>query len=219
MGSSDLISFDAVSTWRSGTVHPRRPTRPLFSNSDVLYTHCPKLTAMRVDGLPSDKSFSLLLRSSAAGWKSFMVDGSLGFFGPLSAKALLDHAATLENVRLEGCTEFTSTNIQQLLCSAPRLRRFHGISIDRLHNDLALPADELIQSEWVCTDLESFACKITRVPRPDLMKRTNGGLSASTTHTKGTIEASYQLQRRVYEQLGRLTKLRHLILGGRHWSV
>ncbi|KAG0061069.1 hypothetical protein BGZ89_011765 [Linnemannia elongata] len=159
------------------------PLDPCSAISDVLYTHCPKLTAMRVDGLPSDKSLSLLLRSSAAGWKSFMVDGS--------------------------------TNIQQLLCSAPRLRRFHGISIDRLHNkDLALPANELIQSEWVCTDLESFACKITRVPRPDLMKRTNGGLSASTTHTTGTIEASYQLQRRVYEQLGRLTKLRHLILGG-----
>ncbi|KAH7058033.1 hypothetical protein BKA57DRAFT_448401 [Linnemannia elongata] len=191
------------------------PLDPCSAISDVLYTHCPKLTAMRVDGLPSDKSLSLLLRSSAAGWKSFMVDGSLGFFGPLSTKALLDHAATLENVRLEGCTEFNSANIQQLLCSAPRLRRFHGISIDRLHNkDLALPADELIQSEWVCTDLESFACKITRVPRPDLMKRTNGGLSASTTHTTGTIEASYQLQRRVYEQLGQLTKLRHLILGG-----
>lgn len=191
------------------------PLDPCSAISDVLYTHCPKLTAMRVEGHPSDKSLSLLLRSSAAGWKSFMCDGSSGFFGKLSVKALLDHAATLENVRLEGCTAFTSTKIQQLLCTAPRLRRFHGISINRLdEKDLALTADELILSEWVCADLESFACKVTRVPRPDLRKRTNGRPLTSTMHTTGTIEASYRLQRRVYEQLGRLTKLRHLVLGG-----
>lgn len=183
--------------------------------SEVLHTHCPQLTAMRVDGHTSDKDLSFLIGSSAAGWISFMFDGSLGSFGPLSANALLDHAATLENLRLEGCTAFTSTNIQQLLCSAPKLKRFQGISINRLHEkDLSLRADELVQSEWVCTNLESFACKITRVPRPDLTKRTNGRPLTSTMHTTGTIEASYQLQRRVYEQLGRLTKLRHLVLGG-----
>ncbi|KAK3839479.1 MAG: hypothetical protein JOS17DRAFT_189067 [Linnemannia elongata] len=191
------------------------PLDPCSAISDVLYTHCPKLKAMRVDGHPSDKSLSLLLKSSAAGWKSFMCDGSSGFFGNLSVKALLDHAATLENVRLEGCTAFTSTKIQKFLCSAPNLRRFHGISINRLdEKDLALAADELILSEWVCADLESFACKITRVPRPDLRRRTNGRPLTSAMHTTGTIEASYRLQRRVYEQLGRLTKLRHLVLGG-----
>ncbi|KAF9125011.1 hypothetical protein BGW39_007735, partial [Mortierella sp. 14UC] len=184
--------------------------------ANVLYEHCPHLTAARFDGHPSDESLSFLIGASARGWKSFMFDGTQGsFFGRLSAKAILTHASTLENVRLEGCTAFTSTDIQQLFCSAPKLKRFHGISIDRLHEkDLALRADELVQSEWVCTGLESFACKITHVPRPDVLIRTNGRALTSPMHTTGTIEASYQLQGRVYEQLSRLCKLRHLVLGG-----
>ncbi|KAF9144398.1 hypothetical protein BG015_000125 [Linnemannia schmuckeri] len=191
------------------------PLDPCSVISEVLASHCPQLTAIRVDGQTHDKSLSLLLGSSATGWKSFMFNGSSDSFGPLSAKALLKHTETLENVRLESCPAFTSTNIQQLLCSAPRLRRFQGISINRLlENDLSLRADELVLSKWVCTNLESFACRITGVPRPDLTRRTNGRLLTSTMHTTGTIEESYQLQRRVYEQLGRLKKLRHLVLGG-----
>ncbi|KAG0371911.1 hypothetical protein BGX24_001002 [Mortierella sp. AD032] len=184
--------------------------------ADVLYEYCPQLTAARFDGQTCDEELSCLIGASAGGWKSFMLDGTYGsLFGRLSAKVLLAHAATLENVRLEGCTAFTSTDIQQLFCSAPKLKRFHGISIDRLdEKDLTLRADELVQSKWICTSLESFACKVTHVPRPDLTRRTNGRALKGIMHTTGTIEASYQLQGRVYEQLSRLTKLRHLVLGG-----
>ncbi|KAK3848404.1 MAG: hypothetical protein J3R72DRAFT_500147 [Linnemannia gamsii] len=50
------------------------------------------------------------------------------------------------------------------------------------------------------------------IPRPDVTKRSNDRPLEGPLH-RGTVEESRRIQRGVYEQLGRLTGLKQLILG------
>lgn len=78
-----------------------------------------------------------------------------------------------------------------------------------------LVVPDIIQSEWICRELESFKCKIGGIPRPDLQRQENGN------HLRGplpdprrfTMEQSQVLQRQVMTQLGKLTQLSELTLG------
>ncbi|KAF9400110.1 hypothetical protein BGZ76_007777, partial [Entomortierella beljakovae] len=75
-----------------------------------------------------------------------------------------------------------------------------------------LDVQDIIQSRWVCEKLEVLRIKITGIPRPDLLVRTNGRPLSGPLHT-GVMEDSYLLQRRIYSQLGALTHLTDLHLG------
>ncbi|KAF9139459.1 hypothetical protein BGX30_007925 [Mortierella sp. GBA39] len=190
--------------------------------AETLSTSCPALNVGVFGGQDldlTDQELAMLIESSAGGWRILAVDTHC-IFGPLSAAAVVvggRHARTLENFRVTtGNLDFPSPMIQELLCTATRLKRFEGRSF---HRDWApmihISAKDLVQGEWACKDLETFHCAIKDIPRPDIKTRKNGRPLVGRMHRGDSMEESLRLQRLVYEQLGRLRKLRELVLGYR----
>ncbi|KAG0273293.1 hypothetical protein BGZ95_010889 [Linnemannia exigua] len=186
----------------------------------TLREFCPKLTALKIEGSSSDRHFALLINScSVQGWKSLTIgegrprswknSGKAGF-GHLASEALLKHAGTLEHVRLQSCDGFNSAAIQQLLCTASQLKRFHAVFGNGTDKVVApgLSARDLVQSDWVCTELESFACRIYDIPRPDNALPSD----ANADPTLHSMYESLRVQKQIYERLATLTKLRELVV-------
>ncbi|KAK3839451.1 MAG: hypothetical protein JOS17DRAFT_729181, partial [Linnemannia elongata] len=193
---------------------------PLNFFSSLLQQHCPKLRNLFIlhewDAF-SDEGLADILRASTAGWKCLGLPQQPydpHAFGPLSIAALLRHAGTLENLRLDGSRLLPSSAIQELLSSAPSLRRFDAIRKDRsLVADFELDANDVVSGKpWVCSELESLKLRIVGVPRPDLTRRVNGRPLEGPLH-QGTMQESRRIQLGVYQQLGRLTNLKQLVLG------
>ncbi|KAF8933876.1 hypothetical protein BGZ58_006064 [Dissophora ornata] len=157
-----------------------------------------------------------LIDRGKGGWKKIVIYGCYECvcFDSLSAEALLKHASTLEILTMESAPGFSSKYIQQLLCTAPKLKEFYLLGPERLRDNVdgTLDVRDVVESEWVCTELEVFGCQIGNIPRPDIT-RTIDGHPASNYVVKGTLEESIDLQRRVCSQLGRLTRLTELTLG------
>ncbi|KAF9085401.1 hypothetical protein BGX29_001962 [Mortierella sp. GBA35] len=179
--------------------------------ASLLSQHCPKLAHLHMPGWRGciDGDMAALLDASQAGLRTLGFPRSWGdrnSFGPLSSAALLRNAATLGTL-----------TIQQLFASAPNLKRFDAIAEDRSREcDCQLEVQDIVNgSDWVCTSLESLKIQIVGIPRPDIQKHMSGrpfGEHQINLH-KGTMEASRDIQRQVYSQLGRLTKLKQLVLG------
>ncbi|OAQ25902.1 hypothetical protein K457DRAFT_140851 [Linnemannia elongata AG-77] len=190
--------------------------------AETLSTSCPGLNVGVFGGQDqdlTDQELATLIGASAGGWKTLAADTHC-VFGPLSAAAVVVgglHTRTLENFRVTtGIFNFPSPMIQELLCTATRLKRFEGRSF---HRDWApmihISAKDLVQGEWACKDLETFHCAIKDIPRPDIKTRKNGQPLVGRMHRGVSMEESLRVQRLVYEQLGRLRKLRELVLGYR----
>lgn len=212
----------------------------------IIQESCPNLTALCIDGQIPDAQFAKLLGSSRLGWKSIKIgdrlysgnseDITTKDFGPLAIKELLKHAGTLENVRFHNCCRISSESIQELLCTAPSLRRFHSVAISSFVKEATLDARDLVQSEWVCSSLESFACKITHIPRPDLTLQSTIeefianqnrfeldygptlAASFSSLSLGYSINESRRLQAQVYNQLARLPHVQDLILDTKRYT-
>ncbi|KAK3848420.1 MAG: hypothetical protein J3R72DRAFT_428976 [Linnemannia gamsii] len=168
----------------------------------------------------SDRDIARFIRrGSPAGWRQiiFRTNNPQGSckFGKESVKEVLKHAATLEVLRVEAAGYLSSLEIQELLCGLPKLKEFFVLGAVQLYvpPDPSLNASDVVASRWVCTDLEIFGCTIKGVPRPDIAWGEGADDYASdyASDTKAHRE-SIHLQRQVCAQLGRLTKLRELIL-------
>ncbi|KAG9061997.1 hypothetical protein KI688_006716 [Linnemannia hyalina] len=189
--------------------------------SSLLFRHCPKVVHLHLlEWYGSfDGDLAALLDASQAGWRTLGFPRSRsnsGVFGPLSSAALLRNAPTLENVRLDSAYDVSSSTVQKLFSAAPNLKRFDAIARDRSHTcDCQLDARDIVGgSDWVCTSLESLKIRIGGIPRPDILARSNlRPFDDDDELHKGTMEDSRRIQRRVYSQLGRLTKLKQLVLG------
>ncbi|KAK3848437.1 MAG: hypothetical protein J3R72DRAFT_429033, partial [Linnemannia gamsii] len=160
--------------------------------AQIISECCPRLTTLYIDGQTSDEQYARLLRASRLGWRTIRISNGYSVnregryqrtgvsggtetrtrvgFGAQAMEALLEHATTLVNVRLQDCDLVSSASIQRLLCTADRLKKFHVlVASPWLHIKCAsLDARDLVESEWACLGLESFACRITHIPRPDL---------------------------------------------------
>ncbi|KAF9906352.1 hypothetical protein EC991_000754 [Linnemannia zychae] len=193
---------------------------PLKLFSLLLRQHCPKLHNLFImHGWYSflDEELRDILNASTAGWRSLglpRLPFDIHEFGPLSVAALFQHIGTLENLRLDGNYYLSSVIIQRILSSAPKLRRLDMILKDRsLLADITFNATNIITGKpWDCPRLESLKVHIVGIPRPDLVKRRNGRPLDGPMH-RGNMEESRRIQRVVYEQLGRLTSLKQLVLG------
>lgn len=159
-----------------------------------------------------------LRRGSTTGWKRLIFSvtveqGPTYEFAADFFEALLKHASTLEVVRLEDECYADAEGINRLLCTAPNLKVLY-VSNDHKdgHSGGYLDAKAIVDSEWVCDDLEVFACEIRNIPRPDIT-RTILNQPATKFVQTGTVEESLDLQYRIYSKLARLTKLRELTLG------
>ena len=161
----------------------------------------------------NDPDIAQFIDMSSAKWRRLVFRESirpkLGIeFRFKSFEALLKHADTLEIFRLETRNSVEVKLIDQLLCAAPRLKELYLSGNYETHLGGWLDAREIVQSEWVCQDLEVFCCRIGNIPRPEIT-RTICQKPATKRHVKsGTMEESIDLQRRVYAKLARLTKLR-----------
>ncbi|KAF9188287.1 hypothetical protein BGZ51_000681 [Haplosporangium sp. Z 767] len=182
----------------------------------VIRSHCTKLRHLRLIFAPyEDEDLAQLIDSCASGWKSLIMPMRQEFdsFGPLSTAALLKHCHSLEDLCLNGCESIPSDALQNILCSAPNLKRFIAMPMYAgMPGGLELKAQDMIRSEWACTGLETLRFIISDIPRPDIGAKTNGNPLVGPLHS-GTMEKSRAIQREVYKQLGRLTKLRELGLG------
>ncbi|KAG0248140.1 hypothetical protein BG011_000444 [Mortierella polycephala] len=182
----------------------------------AIRSHCTELRHLKLTYAPEkDEDLAHLIDSCASGWKSLIISPvqEHDVFGPLSTAALLKHCHSLEDLCLNGCESIASDVLQDILCSAPNLKRLIAMPLYAgMHGGLELKAQDMIRSEWACTGLETLRCIISDIPRPDIGAKTNGNPLVGPLHT-GTMEKSRAIQREIYKQLGRLTKLRELGLG------
>ncbi|KAG0373507.1 hypothetical protein BGX24_011611 [Mortierella sp. AD032] len=101
-------------------------------------------------------------------------------FGQESAKAILEHVSTLEVFRVED-SYLKSSQIQQLLCTAPRLKEFNILSGDCDGGSQGLEAMDVVATDWGSS-------------RPDIVRTICGGPSSDYT-LEGTIQESINIQR------------------------
>ncbi|KAF9117789.1 hypothetical protein BGW39_001798, partial [Mortierella sp. 14UC] len=193
---------------------------PDFIQKFLLYSPAtfPRLTSLTFCNPERDDVIEDFISraSRGSGLKRLDIVGFSGFadFGGGATDALLLHASTLEVLRLDMVPAASSKDIQQLLSSAPKLREFDiiGHERDTDNDEIFLDARDVVSSDWVCTGLEVFACRIGGIPRPDITRQIDGE-PASKYVKSGTLQESIDLHRGVYAQLGRLTRLRELTLG------
>ncbi|KAF9901284.1 hypothetical protein EC991_006303 [Linnemannia zychae] len=184
--------------------------------STVLRSSCPELNDLTLQcmtgGSQDDQQIALLIQSSQA-WKCI----SLSFFhglGSLSTAALVQqHSTTLESLVLKECDGLCSEDIQVILSSCVNLRVFQAMTSSgaEFSSTVYLDASEMVDSPWVCLRLESLKLIITGIARPDLKEDQYGKSLTGPLHD-GSIQG-YELQRIVYSQLSKLTRLRELWLG------
>ncbi|KAG0048148.1 hypothetical protein BGZ83_006845 [Gryganskiella cystojenkinii] len=201
-----LRSLDFGRSWDQYGLE--EPTNILVS---MIQHRCPSLEELQGDGLESCKDTlqARIISVNSGSWKTLS-----GMFGPLAMAAILEPKtlSSLENVRFQYCSAFSSASIQKLLCSAPKLKRFDNYPEFPTWEEkkaLALMAKDIIESS------ENW-CLIGGIPRPELEFRTNGRplhddpLNDPDLHS---IMESQMIQRQVLSQLGRLTQLKEITLG------
>ncbi|KAG0356507.1 hypothetical protein BGX24_006412 [Mortierella sp. AD032] len=99
-----------------------------------------------------------------------------------------------------------------MLCSAPNLKEFYLTCDNEDSPACWMKAYAIVQSDWICNNLEVLACQIGEIPRPDITREIRGGEAAYQIFP-GSPQYSIGLQRQVYSKLAKLTKLRELKLG------
>ncbi|KAF9111367.1 hypothetical protein BGX27_005036 [Mortierella sp. AM989] len=134
-------------------------------------------------------------------------------FGPLSTSALIKHSTTIEFLVLIECEGLNSKGIQAVLSSCTNLKTFRAMTWSGREpsSTVYLDVNDMVDSPWSCLHLENLQVLITRIARPDLRVNQYGAPLTGPLHD-GTI-SGYALQRVVYEQLGKLTRLQELCLG------
>ncbi|GJJ74968.1 hypothetical protein EMPS_07326 [Entomortierella parvispora] len=121
-----------------------------------------------------DETFSLFISRCAGpkGWKTLGLQDCAGALGPWTMKSVLEHATTLENLRLVNCEGFSSEWIQALLSMAPNLKRFDALPTfaprGQRFEYYFLMASDILKSKWVCEGLRSFKCMIGGIPKAGL---------------------------------------------------
>ncbi|KAG0203578.1 hypothetical protein BGX33_009043 [Mortierella sp. NVP41] len=169
-------------------------------------TSCPKMSSLNLsrscgDRFGSLRNFylSMLLYASVGGWKTVALAYEDAFsFGPTCQTALLHHADAIETLYMEG-VEWKGEAAHQFLCLAAKLKRF-----------LAIPSG----GYGMFKTLQD----VSMIPQPKPPRLKAGeAIFGSSKHVPvkqaRAIQKSLQFQRRIYWQLGWLTKLKELVLG------
>ncbi|KAK3819360.1 MAG: hypothetical protein JOS17DRAFT_756277, partial [Linnemannia elongata] len=151
------------------------------------------------------------------GWREVKVP-----FDDMDRASFLKHAPTLEHLYVRD-VDFDDDTALALLRACPLLKTLRATGEPRRYRpgiDAELDAPKVIISPWACNMLEIFDCKISRVPRPDIVVTEVGdGFHDWVSNPPSQVlphsialQESRDLQRKVLKQLGRLTRLRTLSL-------
>ncbi|KAF9111365.1 hypothetical protein BGX27_005034 [Mortierella sp. AM989] len=175
----------------------------------ALSRYCPEISDITVHcmtGIPQKDSQIADLILSSRSLKRLSMSYSK-VFGPLSVAAVTMHSATLSMLDLDGCDGITSEGIQAVMTSCVNLKSFSAMP-SPVTTLVCLNAREMLSTQWVCLRLKILRLAIAGIPRPDLQE--NQDLSKPLY--EGTV-AEFELQKAVYKQLAKLTKLQELCLG------
>ncbi|KFH64790.1 hypothetical protein MVEG_09521 [Podila verticillata NRRL 6337] len=138
--------------------------------------------------------------------------------GPLTIAAVFN-IANLESLNVTSCRSLSSKHLQSILCQVRNLR--HLIFTCEYYcggEAVVLMASDISEPGWLCKSLERF-CGMIYVLRPCSHGYDCYNYDSDDSHDSDgdedmfTIEESRRMQRAVYLQLGRLTKLKWLRLG------
>ncbi|KAF9906350.1 hypothetical protein EC991_000752 [Linnemannia zychae] len=157
---------------------------------------------------------------SSAGWKRLLFRTTPGsefktpfHFSTLSVEALCKHTSTLEVFHVEAKTFIPGRGINHLLCSAPLLKELNLMANHKEPYGSWMDVDMIADSEWVCKDLEVFACEIGNIRRLDITRDIGDELMEDYISQPGKHQKSIEVQRKIYSKLAKFTKLRVLNLG------
>ncbi|KAG0294593.1 hypothetical protein BGZ96_000866 [Linnemannia gamsii] len=161
----------------------------------------------------SDGEIANLISAFKGLWRTISL--SLTDASTLTAGAIINTCHEgLNSLALVTCGEFSSEEIQAILTNATHLRH---LECNRWFCDLGqsmLMAQDIISSIWSCAWLVRLNIHIGGIPRPDIRCTEDGGETSKRFELDNcTTDETYALQRKVYQQLGRLTLLEELHLG------
>jgi hypothetical protein len=154
---------------------------------------------------------------SFEGWKRLIfrkVKDSVSIleFDKKPFQKLLRHVTpTIEVFRTYSLSLVGMHEVNRLLRTAPNLKELYIYGGSDVVSENWLNAEEIVDKEWVCENLEVFGCRIGGIPRPDITR--NNDLPAAFGVREWSMQESIDLQRKVYAKLARFTKLRELTLG------
>ncbi|KAG0050168.1 hypothetical protein BGZ90_007121 [Linnemannia elongata] len=201
----------------------------LFDLADTLQAFCPNLVELVwTDNNYEDEYTAAVLGSSRLGWRVLTTPWHVGF-GPLTYEAVMRSAETLEELKMSAWGS-SSSEVRwrfylDMLCSARNLRKLTGLdgqtrsmheSTIEVHAEKAFK--QHIESSggrtWVLGPLMKYlGMQVIGVPRPDVVCRDNGTPLRSWMVDELDDSRRYEVQRWIYEQLGRMTGLEELVLG------
>ncbi|KAG9068301.1 hypothetical protein KI688_010567 [Linnemannia hyalina] len=195
--------------------------------TSALRSGLPNLDSIRLDNSPldtTDRDNMDMLAASHTGWRSIAIPR----IGPLAVQASIQQCSTLEELDLTMAYGLTSRDMQQILSYSHRLVTF--VTLERDYRDsysiketTHIMATDFIDADpssnslkpWACElSLKVFRAKISGIPRPDIVRTFHGhpvknGMVLQEAHSG----QSQEILHRVYERLGRLTRLERLELG------
>ncbi|KAF9142425.1 hypothetical protein BG015_000899, partial [Linnemannia schmuckeri] len=194
----------------------------------ALQEFCPNLVEMFWDsGCDYKEEYVVaMLRSSRSGWKALTLPYQLEF-APLCFNVLLECVATLEELNMANWGDVVQHNLfLDLVCSARNLRRLRGQEDgERLiigsgvevhaYNAFKEHIESGRDRTWALgPSMMYLQMEIVGVPRPDVVCRDNGKPLKAWMMEEGLDSIRcHDVQRWIYEQLGRMNGLEELLLG------
>lgn len=191
------------------------------SLAEGMWAHMPNLCEIHLGSQwldASDDNLAMILSRARHGWKVVKL-GSIENFGDATRQALSKHFSILETLLVDRTDGFRSHDMVQVLSSTTKLctlidnfANSHGnLDSRRCNANVFIDRDSStgLLNTWLCENsLRNFSVNIRGIPRPDLEGR-------------GVVEETYpgqgrEIQKQVYDRLGRLTKLESLQLGYTH---
>ncbi|KAG0356236.1 hypothetical protein BG005_004862 [Podila minutissima] len=179
------------------------PTQPRQQNKALTKQHYPSplnkpdplaLESPRTSGLTNFQGHALVL-------PDFLIHRLFG-----------NHYATLEILDLSRCQGIRSETLQQILCRCPNLR-----VVDMASEHLTLETKDIVYGQpWACHKLKILRVEIASSPPPydnmtPLLLIDNGEHGTEHATQENT---EMELQRRVLAQIGTLSRMEELRIGG-----
>lgn len=193
------------------------PTTQYLVNA--MLTHMPNIHTIQLIYHQSqqfqDKQIAELLSGSYNGWRVVNASG-VPNFESAAVRALTKHFHTLQELIVDGCRGFEGEELVRVLSSCPNLHTLVAID-DRYHQQdytAIISAEHFIDREFMSGSLKAWPCEATL----KVLKVKIGGIPKPNPKSPSTPSEVYvgqgrEIQRFVYERLGRLTKLETLWLG------
>lgn len=173
-----------------------------------------KALTTRHDPSPLSKPEPLALAAQRTGGLTNFQGHALVLPDFLIHRLFANHYATLEILDLSRCQGIRSETLQEILCRCPNLR-----VVDMASEQLTLETKDIVYGPpWVCHGLKILRVEIASSPPPcdDVVPlRLSGNDEQNTEHA--THEYSeMELQRLVLAQIGTLSQMEELRIGGSH---